>query len=431
MKNGSFTGKVQVVILALFLSLTIGCTGGREHMPEPGADNGGLRLPDGFKSLVVAENTGRARHLTVNDNGDIYVALSQPENGKGIAALRDTSGDGKADRIEYFGPFAGTGIDIHKGYLYFASDTAVVRFRLRPGELLPDTLYEVIVQGFVLTYQHASKPFTFDTTGYLYVNVGAPSNACQEPDRVEKIPGQDPCPLLERFGGIWRFKDDVPGQGQVADGVRYATGLRNCVALDWSKQLGKLYAVQHGRDDLHRLFPDLYSEDQGVNLPAEEFVEITEGSDFGWPYCYYDPAQKKKLLSPEYGGDGTKTGRCEQKKDPIMAFPAHTAPNDLLFYTGSQFPQRYRGGAFINFHGSWNRSPQQQEGYYTVFVPFGKETVEGSWEVFASGFPGMEKVMSPGDAKHRPMGLATGPDGSLYISDSVEGKIWRIFYDGK
>jgi len=111
-----------------------------------------------------------------------------------------------------------------------------------------------------------------------------------------------------------------------------------------------------------------------------------------------------------------------------MAFPGHVAPNDLLFYTGDMFPERYKNGAFIAFHGSWNRAPEPQEGYYVVFVPFDGENPSGDWEVFADGFAGEEVIESTSDAEYRPCGLAQGPDGSLYVVDSNEGKVWRIIH---
>ena len=116
---------------------------------------------------------------------------------------------------------------------------------------------------------------------------------------------------------------------------------------------------------------------------------------------------------------------------PIFAFPGHWAPNALLFYTGDQFPARYKNGAFIAFHGSWNRAPEKQKGYKVVFVPFLKGKPSGAYEVFADGFMGADEIASPGEAKYRPCGLAQGPDGSLYISDSVKGNIWKIKYKGK
>ncbi len=184
-------------------------------------------------------------------------------------------------------------------------------------------------------------------------------------------------------------------------------------------------------DQLHQLWPDLYSVEQGASLPAEEFLLVNRGDDFGWPYCYYDPFRNKKVLAPEYGGNGEKIGRCDKYQDPILAFPAHWAPNDLLFYTGGQFPQRYRGGAFIAFHGSWNRAPLPQQGYKVVFVPFAGKMPSDKWEDFATGFAGAEKISTPAEARYRPMGLAQGPDGSLYIADSEKGKIWRVIYRGK
>ncbi len=391
-------------------------------------DNGGLTLPEGFSALVVANELGRGRHIDVNSNGDIYVSLNNTRDGKGIVCLRDTSGDGKADIIKYTGEHTGTGIKLHKGYLYYGSDTAVVRYPMTEGELVPGNNWELIAKGFPKVRMHEAKPMEFDGEGNMYVNVGAPSNACMEQDRTLGSPGMDPCPLLEYAGGVWKFKDDVLNQDQLVDGVRYATGIRNGVANCWNTNENLLYVIQHGRDQLDQFYPDLYDSKDNAELPAEEFLLVTDGSDFGWPYCYYDQFQNKKVLGPEYGGDGEIQDRCENKSDPIMAFPGHMAPNDLLFYTGDMFPEKYKNGAFIAFHGSWNRAPEPQKGYFVVFVPFEGENPSGDWEVFADGFAGTDEIISTRDAQHRPCGLAQGPDGSLYVVDSIEGKIWRIIY---
>lgn len=391
--------------------------------------NAGLILPDNFSAFVVADNLGKARHIAVNQNGDLYVMLSQQNNGHSLVALRDTTGDGRADLKKYFGGYSGTGLDIHNGFLYFSSDTSVLRYPLTDGKLVPDGEPEVIIEGFISQSQHGSKSITFDNQGNIYVNVGAPVNACQEQMRTPGSPGQDPCPLLELYGGIWQFKSDQPNQTQQGDGHRYATGIRNAVALQWNPMANLLYAVQHGRDQLHQLYPDLFTEEQSAQLPAEELFLVKDGSDFGWPYCYYDQLQNKKVLAPEYGGDGNKTGRCENVEGPIMAFPGHYAPNDLLFYSGDHFPENYKNGAFIAFHGSWNRAPFEQEGYNVVFVPFEGEKPSGDWKVFADGFAATDTIKTPGDAKYRPTGLALGPDGSLYISDSQKGRIWRVIYN--
>jgi len=395
---------------------------------KPDTNYSNIKLPNGFSAILVAESLGQGRHIVVNTNGDIYVSLLRLKNKSGIVALRDTNNDGKADIIKYFGTFSGTGIGIYNGYLYFGADTIVVRYKLHPGELLPDPNYEIVAKGFKINYQHGAKSITFDNKGYIYVNVGAPSNACQTPDRTYHTPGSDPCPLLLEFGGIWRFDANKKEQDQIKDGYRYSTGLRNCVALRWNPVANSLYAVQHGRDQLHEFWPETYTEDEGVNLPAEEFFMLKDGMDCGWPYCYYDDSKNQKLLAPEYGGNAKIEGRCKEKEKPIMAFPAHYAPNDLLFYTGGMFPSRYKNGAFIAFHGSWNRAPQEQKGYNVVFVPFNKELPSGNWEVFADGFAGVNKIMSPRDAKARPCGLAQGPDGSLYVVEDTQGKIWKISY---
>ncbi|QEC52648.1 glucose/arabinose dehydrogenase [Anseongella ginsenosidimutans] len=421
------------VALAAVLA-TAGCQPGSTDDQNAGLaadpDNGSIELPENFGALVVADSLGRARHLTVRENGDIYVAIENLDKGGGIAALRDTTGDGKADQISYFGDYSGTGIGIRDNYLYFAPDSALFRYPFKGDELLPEAAFETIAYGLTSRNQHAAKTFTFDDQGNVYINIGAPSNACQDPDRTPGTPGQDPCPILEYAGGIWRFSAGQTKQSQ-EDGHRYATGIRNAVALDWNSSVNTLYALQHGRDQLANFWPELYTNEESAELPAEEFFLVRDGSDFGWPYCYYDHIQNKKVLSPEYGGDGRQIARCDSAENPIMAFPGHWAPNDVLFYDGDMFPEQYKNGAFIAFHGSWNRAPLKQAGYLVAFVPFNGDQPSGDWEVFAEGFTGTDSLSSPGDAEYRPMGLAQGPDGSLYISDSQNGRIWRVIYEGK
>ncbi len=392
------------------------------------ADNGSITLPEGFSALLVADNVGKSRHIVVRDNGDVFAKIEKAENG-GILAMRDTTGDGRADVQEYFTDMAGSGIAIYNDYLYFSTDTSVFRVKLDEEALVPTAEPELVIGGFLSQPQHAAKSFTFDDDGHIYVTVGGPSNACQEQMRTPGSPGVDPCPQLDRQGGIWRFSANQTGQTQ-ADGMRYATGIRNGFALDWNHEQGQLYALQHGRDQLATLWPEYYTNETSAELPAEEFLRVNEGADFGWPYCYYDPNQNKKLLAPEYGGNAEEIGRCADKEQPIMAFPAHWAPNDLVFYQGDAFPEQYRQGAFIAFHGSWNRAPLPQRGYMVAFVPFGADGLpSGEYERFADQFAGSGgDIASPGDAEYRPTGLAVGPDGSLYISDDTQGRIWRVFH---
>lgn len=393
-------------------------------------DNGGITLPDNFQAVVVADSVGQARHVTVAENGDIYINLAEEKNGGSIAALRDDDGDGTADQVEYFGSHTGTGIQLHNGYLYSSSDTSVVRYAMNEDQLVPGGEAEMVVEGFPNQDSHAAKSFTFDGSGNLYVNVGGPSNACQEEGRTPESPGMEPCPQLENHGGVWQFDANATGQSFEEDGERYTTGIRNSVALDWNENAGKLYIVQHGRDQLNTLWPDYFTVEDNAELPAEEMFAVDEGDNFGWPYTYYDGLAGQKMVAPEYGGDGETAYEGDEYEDPIITFPAHWAPNDLLFYSGGQFPDHYSNGAFIAFHGSWNRAPEPQQGYNVTFVPFDGADVNGEYEVFADGFSGQDSLSSPGDAEARPTGLATGADGSLYVTDSQNGKVWRIVYTG-
>jgi glucose/arabinose dehydrogenase len=426
----TYIGIILGIVLALMSCTAEPDTADSQQQLAFDENNGGLELPEGFRAVIVAENVGPARHITVRDNGDIYVALSEKQQEGGTAALRDTNGDGVADQTEYFGEYTGTGIDIRDGYLYRSSDVEVFRYPLPNETLVPTAQPETIVTGLPEQSQHAAKSFTFDQAGNIYVNIGGPSNACQKEMRTPQSPGQDPCPQLEKHAGIWQFSATETEQTQQQDGHRYATGIRNAVALDWNNANNKLYLVQHGRDQLNSLWPELFNEEENVQLPAEEFFAIEDGDNFGWPYSYYDHLQGKKVLAPEYGGDGNKVGRAADFKDPIYAFPAHWAPNDLLFYNADQFPEKYQNGAFVAFHGSWNRAPETQEGYRISFLPFDGEKPAGEHETFANNFAGVEKIKSPSDAEYRPTGVAIGPDGSLYVSDSIKGKIWRIVYTG-
>jgi glucose/arabinose dehydrogenase len=436
MKTDSRTSSLLIsMVIFLSLSFIVAChkedlNGGNASNLTPDSDNGGLTLATGFRGISVTGATGRARHIAVNSNGDIFVKLAELKNGNGILVLKDSDNDGRTNSETGFGNYTGTGIAIKDGYLYASSDDAIYRYKLNSNnEIENASSPEIIVSGLTKGAEHASKSITLDNNHNIYVNIGAPSNSCQVQDRVPGSLGQDPCPILTYAGGIWQFKADQANQTQ-AQGTRYATGLRNVVGLDWNTDENELYVMQHGRDQLSFLFPQLFTDSMSAELPAEEFLLVNQGDDFGWPYCYYDQIKNKKVLAPEYGGDGTITGRCDGIEVPIMAFPGHWAPNSLLFYTGDQFPSRYKNGALIAFHGSWNRAPLRQGGYFVVFVPMSNGKPSGNWEMFAEGFPGVDVITEPDQAVYRPMGLAQGPDGSLYISDSEKGKIWRIIFKG-
>lgn len=293
---------------ALLFILSACGEGDRKLTVQADPDNANLILPEGFGALVVADSVGQARHLVVNDHGDIFVKMNRGKGDRGILMLSDKDGDGKADSTVAFGNYGGTGIFLKNGYLYTSSNTSVFRYKLNADQQVadpgnPDTL----IYGLIDRSQHNSKSISLDEAGNIYVNIGAYSNVCQVQDRSKGSPGMMPCPVLDSAGGIWKFRADAFKQ-TYGDGVRYATGLRNVVGLDWNKQNNALYVMQHGRDNLHDFYPELYDSTIGVQLPAETMYKLHEGADAGWPYVYWDQFQKKKILSPEYGGDGKKEG---------------------------------------------------------------------------------------------------------------------------
>ncbi len=379
--------------------------------PDTCTRTSGLVLPEGFCAVLLATHLGPVRQIAVTPSGDVYAALQDG----GIIALRDANDDGRIDRRESFYDAGGTGIAFHGGALWFGQPDRILRWPWTPGELTPRAGPEVIVEGLP-TGGHSAKTFAFLGGDTLIVNLGSATNSCQASDRSYRSPGRDPCAELEGRAGLWRFSTARQHQRQ-RDGARFATGLRNAMALAVEPRTGKLFAAPHGRDQLAQNwgFTDL----QGAELPSEEFMQVDEGDDFGWPYCYYDWQQRVKVLAPEYGGDGNKVGRCSSRKNPLIGFPGHWAPMAIAFYTGTQFPAEYRGGAFVAFHGSWNRAPLPQEGYRVVFVPFGGDgRPTGQYKTFATS--------ARGPVSLRPAGLAVGPDGSLYIGDQSSGTIWRV-----
>jgi glucose/arabinose dehydrogenase len=398
------------------------------------ADNGGLVLPGGFCALVVHDATtaeggpAAARHIAVAPNGDIFVAIQR--EGGGVLALRDTDGDGKADETAAFGADPGHGIAFRDPYLYFAPHDRVERYLMSPESLEPVSGPEVIVSGMPADGDHFTKTIVLTDDGSLFVNLGSASDVCQVVNRQPGSLGVDPCPELPERAGVWRYDANLPGQVH-SEANRFVTGTRNMVALALNPFDGNLYGVQHGRDNLNTYWPELFSPLDQAELPDEEFFRLVEDREYGWPYCYYDGRQEKKVLAPEYGGDGDIVGRCAAMEDPILTFPAHWAPNGVHFYAGDQFPGKYRGAAFVAFHGGFNRpDPFRDEGFNVAVVRFRNGLPSHDSEVFADGFIGPGAVNLPADADHRPVGLAEGPDGSLYITDDRGGRIWRVLHAG-
>jgi glucose/arabinose dehydrogenase/mono/diheme cytochrome c family protein len=409
-----------------------------DPLPSPDPDDGGLTLPPGFRALVVADNvvagrkignnTEALRGIAVAANGDLFV------KGKfgSIFALRDTNLDGRTDVVKEFGPGdGGTHIAFHDGWLYHSSRTTVYRYKYTPGELTPSGPVQTIVSGLPAERDHDAKAFAFDEQGHMLVEIGSPYNVYSNPDRQLGAKGMDPTEFQKTYGGFWRFDANKPNQTQ-ADATRFSTGHRHAVALVWNARSKNFFMVQMGRDNLNVVDPVHYDALDNAERVSEVMHLVREGSNFGWPFSYWDPIKKAHMLAPEFGGDNFKRIDPDPYDKPVVAFPAHWAPLQIVMYTGTQFPEKYRNGAFVTFHGSWNRAPRPQGGYQVAFVPFDAQGMPtGTYETFADGFAGRPEFVNTRDARFRPAGIAVGPDGSLFVTDTEKGRIWRVVYTGE
>jgi glucose/arabinose dehydrogenase len=323
----------------------------------------GLRLPAGFHASVVAEGVGPARHLAVRENGDIYVStpVDKQNHGGGIIAVH-LDANHKAVEVEHFGTVeGGTGIGFYNGALYAASASAVYRFNFESKDaLLPKTEPAIILDGMPAAhpgFNRANVALAFDGKGSLFVALEGSDNLCTGPNTPGGAPpsGLKPCPDLEIRAGVWRFSAEKTGQRFPADGEQMATGIRDISSFDWSPSEGHLYGIMHGRDNTHRTWPDLVGAEDEDHI-ADEMHRITKGTNFGWPYTYYDGARKVRLVSPEYGGDGKTPAPSGVYSTPELTFYPRAAPVDLVFYSGRTFPSVYRGGAVVVLHGTLSRN---------------------------------------------------------------------------
>ena len=416
-----------------------GLVGAQRGADNCDPENAGLRLPQGFCAIVYAERVGvdgdtlkNPRHMVIAPNGDVIVSAQGRGGVGGVWILRDENGDGKADKAVHFARgFIASEVALFDGYLYTETTTSILRFPFPNGTFAPADKPDTVAEDLPGGGSHPFKTFTIDRAGNLYVNFGTATNSCQASDRQKESAGHQPCEEVEIRGGIWKFDSRKLHQKPSPEN-HFARGIRNAVGIAMSPMDGKLWTTRHGRDGLggEKEGAGQWPESVHYNAenPAEELLQVNKGDDFGWPYCYYSVDEHHLVLAPEYGGDSKKVGQCAQKKEPVAVFPAHWAPNGLMFYTGSMFPAKYKNGAFIAFHGSWNRAPEQQQGDNVVFQPLNGGKAAGAFEVFAEGFSGFNPRAS---WSHRPTGLAQGIDGSLFVADDAGGRIYKIVYAKK
>jgi glucose/arabinose dehydrogenase len=398
--------RLALMLAAAFVSL-----------PAWASETDNLIVPPGFHASLVAGALGPARHLAIRENGDIYVS-TRTDRGPAVGIVALKLDNHKVVETEHFSEInGGTGIRFYKGALYADSPTTVYRFEFRGQELVPSAAPEILIDGMP-SAGFPSRGLAFDDKDNLYLTVGASSNTCLAPNDVPPI-GMKPCPSLEGRSGVWRFGAEKLGQKFPTDGEQIATGLRDMMAVDWSSEFEGLYGIMQGRNDR-------------VDTVSEELHRIDKGANLGWPYTYYDTALHARVLAPEYGGDGKML--VEGSYDaPLAALPAHQSPLDFVFYTGRQFPESYRNGAFIAFHGGSGAAlVEGHRGYDVMFLPFDHAGKPGVPQKFADGFAGPNpEDRNVGKAAYRPTGVAVAPDGSLYVVEGEKGRLWRISYEGK
>ena len=337
-------------------------------------DNAGLTVPPGFCASVFADGLGHARHLAVAPNGDVYVNTLSGY----VVALRDENGDGRAGVIRRFGPphqdaraGGGTGIAAFGEALYVEDAGKILRYGLRDGALVPQGNPDVVLSGLPIEGDHVAHAFAIAPDGNLFVNSAS---------------------------GIWLYSARKTGQ-VFSSAERFATGMPDAPALAMQPG-GLLYATLQSGDP----------------LGAEVFASVQAVDDFGWPDCYYDAA-RREYLPAAAGGDGGRQSECIAVKNRRIAFPPQWAPSGMTFYAGSAFPGKYRGGAFVAFRAS-SQSKTDAGSSLLALVPFEENRAMGP-EVFATGFAG-----------YRATGATAGPDGALYVSDDVKGRLWKITYEG-
>jgi glucose/arabinose dehydrogenase len=375
-----------------------------------------LVVPAGFCVRPFAEKVGPVRHLVVHPSG---VVVAATKLAPGLVSLADTSGDGLADVVSRFGPGeGGSGVTWHAGWLYFAADIGIYRIPWPAAARAPAGEGVWIVERLPAGgsgWAHNMKGITVAGDGSVYVSVGSATDNCQSGGEAMRRPGLWPCPELATRAGIWRFTPPArPGGAWV--GTRYATGLRNAMALAWDPRRGTLWAATHGRDFLNRTWG--WSDEESANQPAELLVRVTLGADFGWPYCMgrWRDTAITLVVAPEYAEQ--PGAACDQRTPPATGYPGHWAPMAIA-PASAALPAVWRDGLFVAFHGSRSRTPLPEAGHHVVFQPL---DAEGRLTRASTIF--LRTTDKPGSL--RPAGVAIAPNGMIYVADDDHARIIRI-----
>jgi glucose/arabinose dehydrogenase len=337
-----------------------------------------ISVPPGFVVNIYAEGLSQPRFMQFSPDGILFVA----ERGENrILALRDQDRDGRSDEATVFADDLDRphSLVYQDDVWYVGVPSGVVRLRDSDGDGMADER-QILIDDYP-TGGHTTRTVEFLPDGRMVVSIGSSCNVCEEQDT--------------RRAAIVIYDDEEENL--------YATGLRNAVGLAIHPLSGQLWATNNGRDFM------------GDDLPPETVYALEEGEHYGWPTCH-----NGTIEDPDHGFSGA----CEGIPTPSVEMQAHSAPLGLVFYTGDSFPADYLGDLLVAFHGSWNRSVPT--GYKVVRIRLKGSEVVGSVEDFATGWLDEQSEHVSG----RPVGLAIGPDGALYVSDDTGGFIYRIQYQG-
>ncbi len=365
-------GALMLVALSILLGLIFsspGCIGQERDLSS-------IRLPEGFRIEVYADQVPDARSLALGSNGTVFVGSRSAGN---VYALVDLDDDGKSDRTITIASGLDTpnGVAFKNGSLFVAEIDRVIRYDGIESRLENPPGPVVVKEGLPSESAHGWKVIRFGPDEKLYIAIGAPCNICEP---------------VEPQGTISRMNPDG-SQFEV-----YARGIRNSVGFDWSPTTGELWFTDNGRDWL------------GNDVPSDELNRAPEpGMDFGFPYCHAG-----NISDPQYGQEHS----CSEFVSPEALLGAHVAALGMRFYTGPQFPEEYLGQIFIAEHGSWNRDVPI--GYRVVLARIENGTVHT--ETFADGW------LQGSSAWGRPVDVQVMPDGALLVSDDSADAVYRISY---
>ena len=385
------------------------------HQREYFSTTAEFTVKDGYTAKLVHPGVGKgAQHMAMY-NDLLYVRLLEKNaNGSAIVVL-DTNDNFKI--VDEFCNFGGTCIQVHGNYLYTGGPYNVYRYTIDADTGLVSDKDEpkAIVRG-VLTFDGEGSPvFVVDDQRNLYLHIISRTNACQSinNDRKPGFPGEMPCPRLQSTAGVWKF--NVNKINQTMDmGEFYSTGIRHLRSLAINKEDDVMYGISQGRDSLHELYPQHFTKEEGDALAPDELLKIDRNTNFGYPYCYFDPVSGRRKLMPEYGGDGKLEAQCNSVDKPLAVFTHHNGPNDLLVVDNV-------------FYVAWNGKPKPLVcgGDGSSCDDLTVDTFEIDEDYTFQNYQTLITFHKKADT--RPSGLVKMTGSSdLIVSDSVRGKLWKI-----